>query len=603
MSEDAATLSSDDPHGEYTLRLRLRREAAARWRGLDRRISNLRLAVFAAIAVAAWFALGAKTLGIGWLAPPIAIFVTLLPIHDRVIRSRERANQAVAHYERALARLEHRWPGNGEPGEGFRDARHPNAEDLDLFGHGSLFELLCTARTRAGEQTLASWLREPADPDSIRARQAAVEELRQRIDLREDLALLGSDVRVGLHPEELRSWGSAQPILLSSGHRIAAALLASCTLAAILGGILGPSGPVPVLLMVAIEIVYAMPLRSRVRRVIGTVDAPGRDLDLFAELLARLEQERFQAPLLVELRAALDTQGVPPSRRIASLHRRIELLDARRNQLFLPIALLLLWTTQLALAIEHWRSICGPSLGRWIEAVGEFEALCALAGYAYEHPGHPFPEITDEESCFEARAIGHPLIPPAVCVRNDIQLGRELRVLVVSGSNMSGKSTLLRTMGANAVLAHAGAPVCATHLRLSPLAIGASIRIQDSLQEGTSHFYAEITRIRQVMELAEGPGSTLFLLDEIFHGTNSHDRGIGAEAVVRGLVERGAVGLVTTHDLALARIADALAPRAANVHFEDHLEDGKIAFDYRIRPGVVEKSNALELMRAVGLPV
>ena len=270
--------------------------------------------VFVAIAAAAWFTFGAKTLDIGWLALPIAIFVTLLPIHDRVIRSRDRANQAVAYYERSLARLEHRWPGNGEPGEGFRDARHPYAEDLDLFGHGSLFELLCTARTRAGEQTLASWLQKPAHPDSIRARQAAVEELRQRIDLREDLALLGGDVRVGLHPEELRSWGSAQPILLSPGHRIAASVLVSCTLAAILGWILGPSGLIPVLLAIAIEAGYAMPLRNRVRRVIGTVDAPGRDLDLFAGLLARLEQEQFQAPLLVELRAALDTQGVPPSR-------------------------------------------------------------------------------------------------------------------------------------------------------------------------------------------------------------------------------------------------------------------------------------------------
>jgi hypothetical protein len=585
------------------LRLQIRRADAVRWLGFDRRISNLRLAVFGGIAAAAWFVFGAESLGVTWLALAIAAFVILLPIHDRVIRARERASQAVAYYERALARLEHRWSGNGEPGEGFRDPRHPYAEDLDLFGEGSLFELLCTARTRAGEQTLASWLREPAAPEAIRARQVAVEELRGRIDLREDLALLGSDVRVGLHPEALRSWGGAQPILLSSAHRIAALVVVSLTLAAILGGLLGPSGLIPVLFTVVIEIVYALTLRSRVQRVIGTVDAPGRDLNLFAELLARLEQEQFRAPLLVELRAALDTQGVPPSRRIASLHRRIELLDARRNQLFLPIALLLLWSTQLALAIEHWRAVCGPSLGRWIDAVGEFEALCALAGYAYEHPEHPFPEITDEESCFDARGIGHPLLPPASCVRNDIQLGRDLRVLVVSGSNMSGKSTLLRTLGTNAVLAHAGAPVCAAHLRLSPPAIGASIRIQDSLQEGTSHFYAEITRLRQVMALSEAPGSTLFLLAEIFHGTNSHDRGIGAEAVVRGLVERGAIGLVTTHDLALARIADALAPRVANVHFEDHLEDGKIAFDYRIRPGVVEKSNALELMRAVGLPV
>ena len=188
-------------------------------------------------------------------------------------------------------------------------------------------------------------------------------------------------------------------------------------------------------------------------------------------------------------------------------------------------------------------------------------------------------------------------------MRNDVHLAADLAVLVISGSNMSGKSTLLRTVGVNAVLAQAGAPVRARRLRLSPLAVGTSMRIADSLQAGTSRFYAEIQRLRQIVDLAAGPRPLLFLLDEILHGTNSHDRRFGAEAIVRGLVQRGAIGLVTTHDLSLATIADALAPRAANVHFEDHLEDGRMTFDYQLRPGVVRKSNALELMRAVGLEV
>ncbi|HEX8155478.1 MAG TPA: DNA mismatch repair protein MutS, partial [Thermoanaerobaculia bacterium] len=188
-------------------------------------------------------------------------------------------------------------------------------------------------------------------------------------------------------------------------------------------------------------------------------------------------------------------------------------------------------------------------------------------------------------------------------VTNDIHLGPELRLLVVSGSNMSGKSTMQRSVGVAAVLALAGAPVCASALRISPLLIGASIRINDSLQEGASRFYAEILRIRQVLELAGREVPLLFLLDEILAGTNSHDRRIGAEGVVRGLVAKGAIGLVSTHDLALADIAESLAPRAANVHFEDHLEEGRVAFDYRMRPGVVTKSNALALMRAVGIEV
>ncbi|MGV3724549.1 MAG: MutS-related protein, partial [Actinomycetota bacterium] len=230
-------------------------------------------------------------------------------------------------------------------------------------------------------------------------------------------------------------------------------------------------------------------------------------------------------------------------------------------------------------------------------------ALSSLAGYAYEHPSDPFPEIADDGRTFSAEGLGHPLLPAAKCVRNDLRLDDDLRLIVISGSNMSGKSTLMRAVGVNTVLALAGAPVRAQSLRVSPLAIGASIRIQDSLQEGISHFYAEILRLRQVVELSRGALPLLFLLDEILHGTNSHDRLIGAEAVVRSLVANGAIGLVSTHDLALARIVDDPALRAINAHFEDQIVEGKMQFDYHLRPGVVQKSNALELMRSVGLDV
>jgi len=240
---------------------------------------------------------------------------------------------------------------------------------------------------------------------------------------------------------------------------------------------------------------------------------------------------------------------------------------------------------------------------RWLEAVGEIEALSCLGSYAFEHPADPFPEWEEGEACFEGEGLGHPLLPGSRSVRNDVALSRELRVLVVSGSNMSGKSTLLRTVGVNAVLAQAGAPVRARRLRLTPLAVGASIRTLDSLQGGTSRFYTEIKRLRLLVDLTKGPRPVLFLLDELLHGTNSHDRRTGAEAVIATLAGRGSIGLLTTHDLALAHIVDVLTPRAANVHFEDHLEDGKITFDYLLRPGLVRKSNALELMRSVGLDV
>jgi hypothetical protein len=599
----AAPDSTRGVHDEYTRRLAARGGEAGIQSRHSAIVSNLRLLVFIAGVIVAWLVFGTRALSPAWLAPPIAIFVVLLVVHDRLLRARARAQRSVAFYERALARLEDRWAGGGEAGERFRDHHHPYSEDLDLMGEGSLFELLCEARTRSGEETLAAWLLGPAVSPVIRLRQGAVRELTDRLDLREDLARLGDDVRAGVDPEVLCAWGAAPTRHTARAPAVIAGGIAALAIGGLVGWIATPAGPLLFAIALLLGAVFSGVYRRRVQAVIEAVELPGRDLGLIACLLERLERESYDSPRLVELRAALDTKGLPPSVCIARLRRLVELLDARRNQLFIPVALILVWTPQLAFAIERWRAVYGEALGKWIAAIGEFEALCAFAGFSYERPDYPFPEIVDEPAGFEAVAMGHPLLPADRCVRNDVKLAGEQQLLIVSGSNMSGKSTLLRTVGTNTVLGLSGAPVCAQHLRLSPLAIGASIRLQDSLQEGSSRFYAEILRLRQIADLSQGDLPTLFLLDEILHGTNSHDRGIGAEAVVSNLLENDAIGLVTTHDLALTRVADALAPRAANVHFQDHLEGGEIAFDYRMHDGVVTKSNALELMRAVGLQV
>jgi hypothetical protein len=591
------------PATEYAQRRAVHAATVSKLLGHERRISQARLGVFLAAVVLAWLTFDAALLSPWWLVIPVAAFVALAVKHDGVIRARRRAERARAFYDRGLARLQDRWIGGGEAGDRFSDEFHPYAADLDLFGRGSVFELLSTARTRAGEETLAGWLRAPAEPAQVRARQAAVAELSAGLDLREDLAVLGADVRAGLEPDALVAWAAAAPILDLPWARIVTPLAVLATFATFAATTLGALAPWPFLGALGIEVALALFLRQRVRAVMHAVERPTRDLALLAALLARLEREQFTATLLVDLRRQLDVDGAPPSRQIARLRRRVDLLDARRNQMFAPLAAALLWGAQCTLAIEAWRRRSGTAVGRWLEAVGELEALLALASYRYEHPADPFPEIVDHGPCFEGNGLGHPLLSEERCVRNDVHLGETMRLLVISGSNMSGKSTLLRTVGVNTVLALAGAPVRAQRLRVSPLAVGASMRILDSLQTGTSHFYAEVKRLRQLVDVASGSRPLLFLLDEILHGTNSHDRRIGAEAVVRELVDRGAIGLVTTHDLALARIAETLAPRAANVHFQDHLDDGRMVFDYRIHPGVVTKSNALALMRAVGLQV
>jgi DNA mismatch repair ATPase MutS len=280
------------------------------------------------------------------------------------------------------------------------------------------------------------------------------------------------------------------------------------------------------------------------------------------------------------------------------------MLDWRRNAFFAPISAALSWPLHLAAAIEGWRREFGPKVSVWLSAVAEYEVLSSLAAYAYEHPADPFPSFVEEGPArFDGTELGHPLVPAARMVRNDVHLTPQVPVLIVSGSNMSGKSTLLRTVGVNVILAMSGAPVRALHLTLTPLTVGATLHVHDSLQAGRSRFFAEIERIRAVADLTARTPKPLFLLDELLQGTNSHDRAIGAEALVRSLIDRGAIGLITTHDLALAAIADRSGGRAANVHFEDELRGGELVFDYTMRPGPVTDSNALELMKAVGLPV
>ena len=606
------------PRAEYERRQDDRRSRAARLAWRERLLGNGRVVVFLIGLGMAYPALGMGLLSGWWLLAPVVLFSVLLFLHEKVTRDMRRANQAAAFYRDGLARLAGAWKGKGRQGQRFLDEKHPYAADLDLFGSGSLFELLCTARTRTGEETLAAWLLRPASAHEVRARQEAVAELRPLLDLREDLALLGADVPVGVDFDGVAAWGAAAPLLTPRWPRWIALVLGVLTVLCGVGwavaafNLLGPDTltgsffyrvrSLPFLVLLAAEGAFVGALLGRVREVLAAVEKRGRDLAMLARVLARLEQTSFTSPRLRDLGARLDAaDGVPPSQRIARLGNLIDLLNSRRNMLFAPVAYLLLWGTQYGLAFEAWRAASGKAVADWLRVVGDFEALCSLASYAFENPDDPFPEIAEDGACYDGDGLAHPLLPN--CVPNDLHLIGELRVLIVSGSNMSGKSTFLRTVGVNAVLALAGAPVRARRLRLSPLTVGATLRIQDSLQEGRSRFYAEVLRVRQLVDLSRGPLPLLFLLDEIFAGTNSHDRRLGAESVVAGLVKAGAIGLVTTHDLSLTHIAEQLGPRAANVHFADHFENGVMTFDYQLQPGVVRHSNALALMRAVGLEV
>jgi hypothetical protein len=355
----------------------------------------------------------------------------------------------------------------------------------------------------------------------------------------------------------------------------------------------------------AVQAMIVATWRRQVNDVVRRINAPSDDLGLLRELLETIEGGSFSSPRLAALGAQIVPAGRSASSRIARLETAVSILNQyEHNPYFRFVAMPLLVRAQLAVFIDRWHARNRVSLAAWLRAAAELEAFASLATYAYEHPRDRFPTLAGDGPLFHAESLAHPLLPAAHAVANDVRIGGDgPRLLVVSGSNMSGKSTLLRAVGVNAVLALAGAPVRAASLTLSRLALGATIRIEDSLQAGHSRFYAEILRIRAIVDTARGPLPLLFLLDEILHGTNSYDRRVGAEAIVRALLAEGAVGLITTHDLALTELADRLGGAAANVHFEDHIEDGRMVFDYRMRAGVVEHSNALALMRAVGLDV
>ncbi|MEP7247423.1 MAG: mismatch repair protein, partial [Gammaproteobacteria bacterium] len=587
---------------EYTQRLSAREAEAQRLQKLHGRLGSIRLSLALITVVLAWWAFLRHAVSPWWLMVPIGGFGVTVLYHSSVRNARARVERAVAFYRRGLARIEDRWMGQGQSGDRFSTPHHVYAADLDLFGTGSLFELLATARTRMGEDALARWLLGPSPLEQVRERHASVADLRNRVDFREELAVLGEDVSVGVRPEALLAWTEGQD---SPGRHwiqwVALLVPALFVATAVVWSIWGFATPLLLVLLAAVGTKYA--LRTWLGEMLSGTEVAFENLRLFSQLLLRVEREPFSAPSLQERVRRLRSHSLSASESIARLSRIVEFMEARRNPILSVLDVPLMYSVNAALAAELWRRAHGKAVREWVDALGEIEALASIAAYSYEHADDPFPVFVEGAASFDASDLGHPLIPAARCVRNSVGIGGKTRVVLVSGSNMSGKSTLLRSVGINVVLAMAGAPVRARRLHLTPLQVGASIRINDSLHEGSSRFYAEITRLRQLHDLQQGTLPLLFLLDELLQGTNSSDRRIGAQGVVRAFVKGHAIGLISTHDLALTDIGGLEEGALHNVHFQDEILDGEMKFDFQLREGVVTRSNGLELMRAIGLEV
>jgi hypothetical protein len=592
--------TDSDARGAYSDRLAVLEAERTRLRQRDRLFGFSKLA-FAAVAVvsAIWLARVHPGL-LAWALIPALVFATLWIAHERLLRVLHESARLEAFYHRGLARLNDQWAGRGDAGQRFLDPRHLYARDLDIFGAGSLYELISQAASAPGQHTLANWLLHPAEPSEIVQRQDAVRELTPRLDLREQLALAADAIHEGT-PEALTRWAESRETSVPGWLLYAAPPLALLWLVSLFYWIIGGAFTWFALLSFLNAALTTRFIGAIKRAAVDVLQISGL-LGPLHRVLAVYEAEAFQSPRLIALTAALRSEDLSPSRAIAKLERNLEWLESSENWFVKLVNRFVFWTPLCMLAIEAWRRRHGSSVRRWLASVGDFEALSSLACFAYEHPECTFPTLRSDGPALDALNLTHPLLPRATAIPNDVSLDAVRTLIIVSGPNMAGKSTLLRAIGLNVVLGQCGAPVCCRSLTLSPMAVGGSITVQDSLQSGLSRFYAEIQRLKQITDLASTQPA-LFLLDELLSGTNSHDRRVGTEALLRGLLARNSIGLITTHDLALTEIANELNGRAINMHFGDRFSAGELHFDYKLTPGIADSTNALQLMRSIGLEV
>ncbi len=596
--------SRPTPHEEYRRRLSESEQEVCRQSRLDAAFSTARGVVF--LAGVALLIFDWPVDSIRW---PLAVavwlgFVGSIAAHNTFHAKLSRARRRVSLYQTNLQRLVGDYRDPNPSGLEYLDPNHPYAGDLDIFGDGSLFQHLDRTRTRPGAQTLANWLLTPVNTDEALSRQAAVRWLQDQLDLREQLALLQVDVTQSVGESRLPDWGLEPAERLSFPYLLTARLLGLATTISIVGYLFGNVRLSVLLICVLAQTAVLLAARNQILRSQDEADRILPGLKMLSRVLHVIETAELTEPRVRALQDRLRVNGILASQQIGRLYGHIVSLQTQlRSQAFAPIAWMLSLPVSRVHAIETWRARVGQHVPDWLASLGEFEALCSLAAFAYEHTECHFPEISAGSPKFHAEQIAHPLLPNASAIRNDVTLDARHRLIVISGSNMSGKSTLLRTVGVNTVLALAGAPVRARSLQLSPMQVATAMRVRDSLQAGASLFYTAVARLAEVIRFTVGAFPVLFLLDEILQGTNSHDRRLGAESIIRSLVDAGAIGLVTTHDLALTNIVDRIGETARNAHFEDRLEDGQMLFDYQMRDGVVAHSNALALMQMLGIEV
>jgi len=530
-----------------------------------------------------------------------ALYAFFAVRHDAVFRREAHQTALVRLNQRGIDRLTGAWQRFLDTGDRFLDPEHLYAGDLNIFGQASLFQLMNETGTQLGEAALAAWLRAPSEIPVLLERQASVRELTTLTEFRQELvARAHGAARDKADPALFIRWAE-QGVALGSIRwaRPLAWILPLATLALYLAGRLGWVRDSLWWAGLGALILVAVATRKPLEAAYEAVAAGEIGVNRFDEVFAAIESQLFGDADLNRISAALG--AAKASQHLREFRRIFSFIEVRQSGLMHALVqFLTLWDVHWTFRLEKWRQRHGQSVGSWFERLGELEALCALATFAHDHPQYAYPEFASQGPRFIARQLGHPLLAHAVA--NDVSLPGSAHALLITGSNMSGKSTLLRSIGINAVLALAGSPTCAESLEMSRLQVLTSIRVKDSLERGISYFYAEVQRLKAVLETArQAKGNALFLLDEIFLGTNSEERAIASRGILVMLLRTGACGAVSTHDVSLARLGQEANLQIHNVHFRESILDGRMSFDYRLREGVLESGNALRVLKEAGI--
>ncbi len=532
-------------------------------------------------------------------------FFILVYQHHKIKRALQRTTFLKEINERHLGRLDGQWRQFTEVGEEFLEEDHPYSKDLDIFGQGSLFQWINSCHTVAGKRRLAQLFTEKTPPRKmVLERQKTIMELSSRRWWRQRLQLEGKLIQDEPKGDDLVQWATEKNHFY--GRRGIQLLIKALPITTILSWILTLGGVIsmkaPVALLFVHFILLNINIANKNRNLALAYHFKNR-IKVYGKILQHFENSSFGSGHLQELKKRLrNEKSITALGQLAQLERLTDRIANRSNMAFFPINLITLWDYQCVVALEKWKQRSGAYIQDWLEVIGEVEALSSLATIPYDYPQWAIPEIMKEASIFSAKDLGHPLLTNNQ-VSNDVSIDGHTQVLLITGSNMSGKSTLLRTVGINLVLAYSGAPICGKALQCSGMRIYSCMRVSDNLEKNISSFYAELIRIRQIVEAAKEQGQVLFLLDEIFKGTNSQDRHMGAKLLIKQLCQCNGLGLVSTHDLELAVLEQESSGTVKNYHFQESYQNNEIHFDYRLRPGVSTTRNALYLMKIAGVDV